>query len=489
MKKINSARTTIYALYYLYLPLALFLINWVKLPIGLPLAVITGVMPLWVCRNLDNHIINIPRRKFLVTIGVLLIWVLLSGVGGYVWQNRWDHFFRNAVFNDLMQRPWPVCEGNDVLCYYIGFWLPPALAAKATGNLDIGWFGQFIYACIGIFLAFRLTIEKVGNLKLRYLLPFIFFSGLDIIGFPLSGAVLDHTLHIELWSELAAWESNTTLLNWVYNQAIPSWVATMLILSYGPRKGVSALTLCFLSISAPFSVVGLFPLAVYYIGAAALRAGSVRSALAEVFAPANIIAVLAILPVIAYMSLNTKTAVHIGFWNLSPAGWIWSFILLIGLEILIFLPFIYRQIARSPEFYILFTTSVASLILIMGTTSDFNSRIELPLNYFMTLQIIIFISRWETVTRIIRFSFLAVSLLAAVTPSLEIARILYMTARKPQMEYRSFQEPTIFQFRLLRHNFVADSVLNSTETPPALTILNYPDPQDSRPGATHIDNR
>ncbi|MDE5842364.1 MAG: hypothetical protein K2H35_01345, partial [Muribaculaceae bacterium] len=147
--------TPLLALYYLYLPLAIFLFGWVRPEFAIPLAILSGLLPIRICRKLKSAEFHFQRRKLLIAAGIILLWVILSGIGGYVWQNRWDHFFRNAVFNDLIQRPWPVADGNDILCYYLGYWLPPALLAKITGSSAIGNFAQLIYGFFGVLLAFR----------------------------------------------------------------------------------------------------------------------------------------------------------------------------------------------------------------------------------------------------------------------------------------------------------------------------------------------
>ena len=225
------------SLYYLFLPLAIFLCSWVKFWIGIPLTLLLGIAPLFMLKDVRGETVTGSLRQETVVFLVLLIWVVLSGIGGYVWQNRWDHFFRNAVFMDLVERPWPVQSDGNALVYYLGFWLPSALVAKLTHSLEAGYFMQLIYGFIGIYLAFRLTIDKIGSIRLRYLLPFMLFSGVDIVYYLLFNEHVPRNFHIELWNGMAFWEGNTTLLNWVYNQAIPSWVSTMLILDYGKERG------------------------------------------------------------------------------------------------------------------------------------------------------------------------------------------------------------------------------------------------------------
>lgn len=244
MNTFKKSTLILWSLYYLYIPLAIFLCFWLKLWIGIPLTIALGIIPLCLCKSISGLEVPISTRQFIIIICILLGWVILSGIGGYVWQNRWDHSFRNAVFNDLFHYSWPIIEGESILTYYIGYWLPSAALAKITGNIHVGWICQIIYGFIGIYLAFRLTIEKIGKMKIIYVIPFIFFSGLDILGFLYPCLPIRADYHIELWSPLAFWESNTTLLFWVYNQAIPSWVGTMIVLNFGRLNGMSALTLC-----------------------------------------------------------------------------------------------------------------------------------------------------------------------------------------------------------------------------------------------------
>lgn len=449
--------------YYLLLPLCIFLCAWVNFWIGIPLAAILALTPVLVARGMEGKTVFGNRKMEAVILIVLFLWVFCSGIGGYVWQNRWDHLFRNAVFTDLVERPWPVQNGSSIMTYYFGFWLFPALCGKITGNIEVGWFMQLVYAFIGILLAFRLTVEKIGNVKLRYLLPFILFSGVDIAYYLIFGLDISNRgdYHIELWNDISFYESNTTLINWVYNQAIPSWVATMIIINFGRRPGVAPLTLCFLIISAPFSVVGLFPLALYYVGVQALNPKTLSGAFKVIFSPYNIIAVMGVIPLYILMRLNVNTGFSFGTGHLNFLQWLRELWWLILIEIGVFIPFIWKQVRRSAEFWILLATCVSCLLIIMGGKyADFNGRVELPLNFFMTLQIAVFLGRWKRAARSFKAAFLVVAAFAVVTPALESARLAYYTVKAPREEYRSFEVHSIFEPNRMRHNFVADSIIS-----------------------------
>lgn len=81
------------SLYYLFLPLAIFLCSWVKLWIGIPLTLLLGIAPLFMLKSVRGETVTGSLRQDTGVFFVLLLWVVLSGIGRYVWQNRWDHFF------------------------------------------------------------------------------------------------------------------------------------------------------------------------------------------------------------------------------------------------------------------------------------------------------------------------------------------------------------------------------------------------------------
>lgn len=466
------------SIYYLYIPFAIFLCFWVKLWLGLPLALLLGIVPFFLMRNLKGSVVHGKRFQEVLIFLIILFVIVLSGVGGYVWQNRWDHLFRNAIFFDLVNNSWPVSNDSSILVYYIGFWLPAAALSKLTGSIEIGWFIQLIYGFIGLLLSFRLMLEIIGNFRLRYILPFIFFSGADIVYYIISGDSIRNDWHIELWSDLTAWESNITLFNWVYNQAIPSFVGTMLILRFGKNIGVAAITLCFLLISAPFSVIGLLPLSIYYI----INGAIIHKTIAYIFNYFNIISLIGALPIGLYLLLNPSTVFQFGIGQMDFFYWFKQLFLVLTLEILLFIPFVYKYISKRPEFYILFFTSFLCLFFQMDNHyGDFNWRIEIPLNFYMTLMIAIFIGNWEKISKFYKVSFLIISLFTTITPLFEYYRITSNTLRRPASEYRSFYYSSIFETMDLRENFVNDSILYDNSKSKLLLFFNYELPPLNEP--------
>ena len=177
----------LYILAYLYLMISvlIFLLGNVKLWISIPLSIILIISTIKALKNSPDVNMELIKqhKKAIIGIGIiLLLWVIVSGVGGFIWQNTWDHKFRNAVFKDLVRYDWPVINGDVALCYYMGFWLPAALVGKVLG-LGAGYLAQTIWAFIGVFIGFAIICQYLKSIKISNALIFIFYSGLDVFLF------------------------------------------------------------------------------------------------------------------------------------------------------------------------------------------------------------------------------------------------------------------------------------------------------------------
>ncbi len=209
----------------------------------------------------------------------IILLVALSGIGGVLWQNQ-DHSSRNGLFNALVEMPWPPkgvsAKGDAVgLCYYIGFWLPAAVVGKLT-NLTVGYIFQIIWASLGIGLIWLLICSFHKKIVIYPLAIVLFFSGLDSIGYLIVTHIFDVTRlqsgnwasfgqippfcsHIEWWARYYQFSSHITQLFWVFNQALPVWLSTILLIAEKNNKNlVFIMGLTLLSSTLPF--VGLIPI-------------------------------------------------------------------------------------------------------------------------------------------------------------------------------------------------------------------------------------
>jgi uncharacterized membrane protein len=223
---------------YLLLPFMIFCMGWMRLIIALPiLAIVLWVFwRLW--KNTDSF--DETGSTHITISGIVLtgLWVFLSGVGGYAFQN-WDHHWRNAVLRDLITYDWPVIysssEGGPVkmLVYYVGYWLPSALAGKLFG-WKFANFILFLWTWLGVLLAVLHLKSKIKASLFKTTLLLIFFSGMDALGalflksdYPTLWPPIQH---LEIWAGDLQYSSFTTQLFWVFNQAVPAWLCIALIL-------------------------------------------------------------------------------------------------------------------------------------------------------------------------------------------------------------------------------------------------------------------
>ncbi len=260
---------------YLALPMIIFLLGWCRPLIGIPLAGVC-IWSLVLCyRKRDNYIdlewkfSRADKWKIAVIGATVFAWVVLSGVGGFVWQNT-DHASRNSILRILVNYEWPPTTAKRGFVYYVGSWLPAALVGKLS-DLNSAHSALFLWVLAGVFLVYALICIWRRKIVLWPLLILISFSGLDIIGshiFTESDIPVWGKEHLEWWSSLPLYKlqftSNTSQLYWVFNQAIPVWLVMMLLfLEEPPGNMIWVSTLIAITSTLPF--IGLIPILVYYM--------------------------------------------------------------------------------------------------------------------------------------------------------------------------------------------------------------------------------
>lgn len=267
---------------YMVLPFVIFAVGWMRLYFWLP--IVTAVLfCTWKAWN-DTPAVwspqfskdNIIKTVFICTI--IAIWIFYSGIGHRAFQNS-DHYYRNRIFQILVEHQWPVYnrdivsdiypEGTAVtsLIYYIGFWMPAAIVGKLFG-LEAGFVFQMIWAFIGILLVYYYICARKKTILIWPLALLIFFSGLDIVGISLVGInnifTLDQAAHIEWWISPYQYSAMTTQLFWVFNQSIPAWLCTVFAMQHtNNRSLIFLLATCMLHSTFPF--IGLLVLTTFWM--------------------------------------------------------------------------------------------------------------------------------------------------------------------------------------------------------------------------------
>lgn len=436
------------AFVYLLIPALIFNIGWIQLHFSIILTILLLCSFFLFLKNSQNNSFfkNLSKadwRRIIIMLMIIVAWVFFAGVGGFVWQNRWDHKFRNAVFMDLVLNEWPVINGETALCYYFGFWLPSAVVGKIFG-LEAGYFAQTLWACTGIIITMFLVFEYLGTIKLRFVILFILFSGLDVLMmlFPQNGFALidgqkliDFSLieriyllltgtHIEWLSLYFNSSCNTTLLFWLYNQIIPFWVGFLLILNQKDNKNIVTIySLLFLF--CPFPCVGLFPVIVYKL----LKESNftqhgfqyelIKKRIISLFTPEN----LCIIPFVLIVALLYKSNLAAGKIRVLPVNIesLLAFIFFFLVEYGIYLVFLDKVERKDTILRILLATVVFCSFIVMGNSFDFAWRTCIPATFYIMLLImkkticISFQSKKELIL-------ILVICMGAVTPTTEFIR-------------------------------------------------------------------
>lgn len=465
---------------YILLPILIFFLGWMKLYFAIPLCALI-LYSIW--RAIENESpLFCSGESFTAWIPILVViglWVYFSGIGGMVFQNT-DHECRNAIFNILVTEKWPVVMDMEIggvptgraLVYYIGFWLPAAIFGKVFG-LAAGYIFQMLWAAIGILIVFWMICDYFQKFSIKYLLGFIFFSGLDILGcllISMDFTSLGFYLHLESWSTFQ-FSCLTTQLFWVFNQAIYGWVLTFLILRQKNNRVIVMIWGCGL-LSCTLLFVGMLPFLVYKIikntkenliqnplikGDKLVNQFKQAVLTSEIFTIENILAGGFIGILTFLYEKGNGSANNNGSIFPYSKGYLFLLILFLVVEMGIYAFLIYKDQCKKPLYWICVLTLCICPLIRVGGGIDFCMRASIP---SLLVLMILFFESWEKYREkknwILWTVCTIVFLTGAVTPSLEFCR----TATKTSAMYHNSQtimsESTSIEGIMTSPNFSGD---------------------------------
>jgi hypothetical protein len=263
-------RLTAVSLVYLGIPLALFLAGWLKTLFAVPLLLLLclAFYVAWPFCSKNSPPFRVGL-KHIFLLGVAICWVSFGGAGHVMYANRFDWSMRDAVVHDLTAASWPPGYdiGGSVLWFLrspVGYFLPAALAGKIFGLSIVDGF-LWLWTALGVWiflLLLPLQSRRPGKMVL-VIIAVVFFSGMDIVGWlTLWGFFPPLFRHLEWWAQMFQYSSNTTLLFWTPNHALPAWIAAALFWRHWKTDAfitVSPLLLSLLPIWSPFPMIGMLP--------------------------------------------------------------------------------------------------------------------------------------------------------------------------------------------------------------------------------------
>lgn len=434
VKTIKEKWIYIFGYFYLFISIAIFLIGNVKLIISIPLTLVLLVAIIKAIRNSPVMSIQMTHhyKKIAVILVIIIAWVVFAGVGGFIWQNTWDHKFRNALFMDLVNFDWPVIQDDKTLCYYLGFWLPAAIVGKLFG-IHAGYLFQTIWAVIGVAIAFGLICQYLKKIKIVNIIILIFFSGLDIFSFLIfSGLPLDiawlsvfQGQHMELILNYFNSSSNTTLIFWLYNQIIPFWVGIMLLLNQKNSKSI-VLIFALMMLFSPFPLVAVAPIIVYMVFRKQADDVSNKNIFNYIFTKIkfactfeNISAIFLVIIIGFYLKSNIAVG-KIGLLEIN-LDVIIRYLCYIFFEFIVYLIFIYKRHRKDCFLNILIITTFLLPFITLGDGYNFAARTCIPLAFYIMLLIMKDLQD-NNVSNKIKIGIVIILCLGSITPFSEMIR-------------------------------------------------------------------
>ena len=420
-KKENLVRRDIFftvCTAYLTVPVAIFMIGNLKPYIGIPAALIMIGCAVFSCldyckgpdrkpqdRSSDFFGMKMPL-KYLISLAVIaFITVLISGVGEYVY-SMVDHVFRRAIFNDLISYKWPVIydystqfnprviavlgktQGNTALVYYTTFWMPSAIAGKlfgsAAGNIFL-----LIWTTIGVWLTLVGTTMFIRRISWAVPIIYITFSGLKALpNIVHSVTQYEGFIAIDHWLPTFAYMSNFTQFSNVFNQCIPIWLITvMLMLSSNVRSTgfIGSLSFAY----SPWAAIGMIPVALALAFRKELQPVKKSKIILSLLHPAGIISCAVMLVIYgSYYMVSASSSAESGFsWkfcrNFGEFILLWALLMII--EVVPFVLVLWKSEKKEP----LFIASVITLAVLpvykISYFNDFTMRASLPAMFVISI--------------------------------------------------------------------------------------------------------
>lgn len=424
---------------YLAIPLVIFISGWLRFPF-----MCLAVLLLWsLYRFLRGRgsegeergyaAVSVSYRQLFFLLAIFFLWCFFSGIGG-MWFQSSDFRYRNAVLRDLVNYGWPVVyENGSFLCYYFGFWLIPALFGKLVlwlgGTAALGFAVAdkvlLVWTWLGVVLTALLLMVRMKVSSWRPLLllvgVFIGFSGVDI----LMGAP-DGILYPERWNGVSEFSSDTAVLFWVFNQGVPAWLGTVLVMSRDDVR-FDGIVCAFTAFLAPLPAFGLLGIIAFKF-CLQYRKGRIRK---EILTVRNLSALLFILPVVLFFFENTRTGkgtLHF-FWQRShPDSFAWFMVMILFFVILFalieYMPYLWAVYPEEKHSWLFKALCVLLLVISvvqLGDSKDFAMRVSIP-PLFCLMMLVLKHLKAGDLPRVRGFALALIFSIGCFTPALEFAR-------------------------------------------------------------------
>ena len=331
------------AVIYLALPVAIFFLGYLKLVFGLIFSAMLIAAVFLAVRDCakdpdGNKLelksdISFPLSFIIASVIFALAVTITNGVGEYVWA-PFDHAYRRAILNDLINYKWPIIydpatqsnpevreilnlQNNQGFVYYFTYWLPAAVIGKLFG-FTAGNITLIIWNALGIFLTLIGMCKYIRKASYGTLFMFLCFSGLDVIPYLINEIhPYDGWTWIEGWVPFVSFISNFNNLENVYNQAIPCYLIITLILLSKNNRSLGFIGGILFAYS-PWATIGVLIPAVVRLFSKDLKAAEKKKSVLNIFTYNNLV-----IPVLMLFTFGAFYGAKSG--ALHMKGFLWEF--------------------------------------------------------------------------------------------------------------------------------------------------------------------
>lgn len=365
---------------YLLIPLGIFCL-WLSPPIALIMFSLAGFGTYCALGRSPAARPFISRNLVVGIIALSLASTALAGVGHFFYANP-DWVIRDAVLHDLTTSDWPVRYGAGteslILRAPIGYYLPAAVVGRVLGP-DAANLALYLWTAIGwgLVLTSACSLFNSSRERVVCLLLLACFGGMDLLGYlwgerhlPALGE------HIEWWMPYIQYSSNSTLLFWVPNHAIPAWLGMVLILRHWQRPDLARITpllAAAIPLWSPLAAIGLFP---FFVFALAWR----RDA-RLLFSPQLCLPFVPLaLATLAYLGLDAASVPHGWLMHLSPTldAFVYRYALFCLLEFGILALILARLVPFDPPMRVAVLVLCLLPFFYYGPGNDLGMRASIP---------------------------------------------------------------------------------------------------------------
>ena len=451
---------TILLLIYIFLmtPILMWLWFWFKIYVAVPciVAAIYGLVVFY--KNLKTKTLEEYKKIFNVKIIALSLVIILglniiSGAGGLMFQN-WDYHSRNALLHDMINHKWPVKydfetgskeadfigSERGLLSYYLAWFLPAAAVGKISKSYTVASLFLFFYLYFGVTAICYLIFRFFKKASLKILLILIAITGVDFLAYFFDRLLIRGNFefpnminYFDTPLQMFSFHGFFTHWFWIFHQAIPIWIVTMLFMN---NKNIKLFGL-YLSLAvafAPLPAVGLFLIMVRELIIEIKKEGFLV-ALKKACCFENIIPVLSILPILFLYRQNSST-VGLMFsrtYIVPLREYLISYAVYLVFEVLIFLTILTKKNKNTVLFAIVLLTVLP--LFYLGGGADFGNRTTIPIMILLFIETVNFYLD-ETVKKYRLWVVNLILLLSLPTNVTEINRSLVYTYKQDSIVYR-----------------------------------------------------